>query len=180
MSGFLYSILILQPLESNFCHDTIIVITTEKDMSKKEKEVTRETIISFLKASFLMGVFLPLLVIAYVFTSSPESLTTPISLIASKVISFSQFSLLYLLFCTSLTLIAALGLLIHEGKKIAILFLAGSLFTATLLNIALGYDDAVIEHTKSVINKYETLQCEDKPYMCQNKPKLDLMPKKIF
>ena len=120
----------------------------------------------------LAAILLPLVPILNVLSRYPEEANVSIETIANNTLDEltnpSSIIIAFLYLCM------AIFFTIQERKlKVMLSILALASVPFASLNIAIGY-------AKSVIHEHERIQCEAKPYMCQNKPKLDLMSKKIF
>lgn len=165
----MYSILILQSLVSCFLYGKIIVITTESNMENKQipYEIKAFTILLI-----FIFVTMPLLPILTVVSNYPAALNVSLGTIANTIVENIANPVNIIL--TTVYLCMAIYFTFQEKNvKVFLFILALASAHFAVVNVVEGY-------AKSVINKYEILQCEDKPYMCQHKPKLDLMPKKIF
>lgn len=167
----MYSILIYTTLAIENTHGSIRVTTTENIMTLTER-LTAKDVKELTMIAFIIGCLFSLVFIAGTLMSSPESLTTPVSLIVNKTVAFkSHFHAMYFTTCILYTLFLTAEISINQGNKTAIIFLSSALFIFAIWNVANGYDDAVIEHTKSVQSTERKISFENSAYQAHLKSK---------
>lgn len=117
-------------------------------------------------------VTMPLLPILTVVSNYPAALNVSLGTIANTIVENIANPVNIIL--TTVYLCMAIYFTFQEKNvKVFLFILALASAHFAVVNVVEGY-------AKSAINKYETLQCEDKPYMCKKKITPPFIQKNVF